>query len=90
MIGLALGQSQFNAMISFWLGLISSIKFLSWQIVFTSGGNVSWVEKASLLFIRIHDALNQLVRNQPLQDDVLFFIAMAFYFGSWNYSRDIT
>ena len=79
-IGLALGQSQFNAMISFWLGLISSIEFLSWQVVFTSGGNVSWVGKASLLFIRVHDALNQLVRNQPLQDGVLFFIAMAFLF----------
>ena len=79
-IGLALGQSQFNVRISFWLGLISSIEFLSWQVIFTSSGNVSWVGKASLLFIRIHDVLNQLVRNQPLQDGVLFFIAMTFLF----------
>jgi hypothetical protein len=79
-IGLVLGQSQFNARISFWLGLISSIEFLSWQIVFTSGGNGSWVGKASLLFIRINNALIQLVRNQPLQDGVLFFIVTSFLF----------
>jgi hypothetical protein len=78
--GLVLGQSQFDAKHSFWLGLIASIEFLSWQIIFTNGGNISWVEKAITFFERTHNSMDQLLRNQPLQDGVLFFIAMTFLF----------
>ena len=34
-VGLALGQSQFNTRISFGLGFIFSAELLTWQILFT-------------------------------------------------------
>jgi hypothetical protein len=70
-IGLVLGQSQFDAKHSFWVGLITSIEFLSWQIIFTIGGNISWAEKTISLFARTRDSIDQLIKNQPLQDGVL-------------------
>jgi transglutaminase-like putative cysteine protease len=79
-VGLALGQSQFNARISFWLGLIFSVELLTWQIVFTGANNLSWMERANHFFIRVSAAISQFSRNQPLQDGILFFISMTFLF----------
>jgi len=80
MIGLALGQSQFNTRTSFWLGSIFSVELIVWQVIFTGGGNISWIGKANIFLVRIQGVVSQLLSNQPLQDGVLFFIVMAFLF----------
>ncbi len=79
-VGFALGQSQFNARTSFWLGFIFSVELLTWQIVFIGANNLSWMERTNYFFIRVSAAISQISMNQPLQDGILFFISMTFLF----------
>lgn len=79
-IGLAVGQSQFNKKTSCWLIIAYSFVFLSWKIIFTGNENVDWLDKAFYFYMRVIKALTQLLNNQPLQDGVLFFLGMGIYY----------
>lgn len=79
-IGLAIGQSQFNSRTSFWLVIAYSFVFLSWKIIFTGNENLEWLDKAFYFYMRVSKALGQLINNQPLQDGVLFILGMGIFY----------
>ena len=82
LIGLAIGQSQFNKKKSIWLVIGYSIVFLSWEIIFTGNGSAEWLDKVFDFFLRVSEALTQLINDQPLQDGVLFFLGMGVLYWS--------
>jgi len=80
LIGLAIGQSQFDGKISIWLMTCYSIVLIPWEIIFSGGGNAEWLDKAFDFFMRVGKTLSQLMNNQPLQDGILFYLGMGVLF----------
>jgi transglutaminase-like putative cysteine protease len=76
-LGLLLGQSRFSTKVSFWIGLILTFEFISWQLIFSVPANISWAEKSLMFFDRFSQAMDQVIRNQPLKDGVLFITGMS-------------
>ena len=77
LIGLAIGQSQFDGKKSIWLMVCYSIVLIPWEIIFSGGGNAGWLDKAFDFYMRVARTLAQLMNNQPLQDGVLFYLGMG-------------
>ena len=78
--GVLLGQSRFTTKASFWLGVILSFEFLSWQVVFNTQVNLTWAQKGIFFIDRVLNAIHQIIINEPLQDGILFLVSMAILF----------
>lgn len=75
--GLLLGQTRFSRKATFWLGLIITIEFISWQLIFSSPLNITWIEKYRIFSERLSRTMEQVFTNQPLTDGILFVVGMS-------------
>lgn len=75
-LGFFLGQSRFSRRFAVFYSLILTIVVIPWQLGMTMDSKIPWLERLSSLGGRIATTLDQLARNIPLEDSILFIVAM--------------
>jgi transglutaminase-like putative cysteine protease len=75
--GLALGQSRFSPRQAAAFALIYGLFAVPWRLGLTLGEGVLWTERLVSLAGRLLIALGQLVRQEAVQDPLLFLSLMA-------------
>ncbi len=79
-LGLALGYSRFSPQTAGFFGFIFTLFFVTWQLGELTPPNYIWLERLWLLGDRIWQNLVLFLRNQPLNDSILFLLNMALLF----------
>lgn len=79
-LGLALGYSRFSSQTAGFFGLIFTLFFVTWQLGKLTPSNYIWLERLWLLGDRMWQNLVLFLRNQPLNDSILFLANMALLF----------
>lgn len=79
-LGLALGYSRFSSQTVGFFGLIFTLFFVTWQLGELTPSNYIWLERLWLLGDRMWQNLVLFLRNQPLNDSILFLTNMALLF----------
>lgn len=84
--GLALGVSKFPKIFKIVLVIIYSTFFILLMCGLTFQKDILWLERLHLLLIRLNRTGNQLILNQPVQDNLLFILLMmiVFWFIGFN------
>ena len=77
--GLLLGKSMFSATVVRWLVFLYSLVILPWQIAFLDESPV-YVLRLMVINGRLSSMLTTFLRNQPVQDSILFIVTMAILF----------
>ena len=88
--GMLFGNSNFSIKTSIWMVTLLSVEIISWQVIFQMPGNQVWLEKGVIFLDRIALSARQFFDNQPLQDGILFFIAMSFLFWILGFGSGFT
>src|SRR5690606_10268217 len=78
-LGLLLGKSMFSATVVRWLVFLYSLVILPWQIAFLDESPV-YVLRLMIINGRLSTTLATFMRNQPVQDSILFIVTMAILF----------
>lgn len=78
--GLALGQSLFSPRLAAVFGLAYGLFAVPWQLGLTVEHDILWTERLVGLAARLISALNQLVRQEPVRDPLLFLCWMSSLF----------
>ncbi|WP_322794154.1 transglutaminase domain-containing protein [Bellilinea sp.] len=79
-IGLALGYSRFSPQTAGLFGFLFTLFFITWQLGELTPSNYIWLERLWLLGDRMWQNLVLFLRNQPLNDSILFLANMALLF----------
>lgn len=88
--GMLFGRSHFSVKTTISLVMLLSVEIISWQMIFQMPGNQEWLEKGVIFLDRIIRSVNQIMVNKPLQDGILFFIAMSLLFWILGFSSGFT
>jgi hypothetical protein len=76
-LGLLLGQSIFPRGVSFFFTLAYGAFIIPWQLGITLGMNVGWLERLISIRGRLEVVLQELVKREPVSDNLLFLVLMA-------------
>lgn len=79
-LGFLLGQSRFSVRFAAFYSLVFTIVVIPWQLGMTMDEKIPWLERLSSLGGRITSTFDQLSRNIPLEDSILFIVAMMLLF----------
>lgn len=79
-IGLSIGLSSFSKKISIFLSVGYGLELLFLQLVISLGNAPLWMDRVNTYLIRFKTSVNQLVRNIPLEDGILFLSLVGFLF----------
>ncbi len=79
-IGSALGYSQFSKRVSFVLAVLYGLVIVFWQLGSILNDELVWVERMQILSNRSSTIISQLLRQEVIQDSLLFLILMAMLF----------
>ena len=88
--GMLFGYSNFSVKTSIWMVMLLSVEMISWQLIFQIPGNQVWLEKGVIFLDRIIQSINQILDNKPLQDGILFLIAMSLMFWTLGFGSGFT
>lgn len=79
-LGLALGQSRFSARKSALIALGYSLFLIPWQLGAPLAESIQWKERLVILFERLANTIDLLVRSRPVNDNILFLLLMSMLF----------
>lgn len=79
-LGFALGYSRFSPPVVGLFGLLFTLFFVTWQLGELTPDNYIWLERLWLLGDRIWRNLVLFLRDQPLNDSILFLANMVLLF----------
>ena len=79
-IGLFLGLSSFSGKVARFLSGLYGIVFLFLQLVISLNGSAFWVERVDNYLLRFSTSADQLIRNIPLEDGILFLTVAGFLY----------
>ena len=79
-IGLSFGLSSFSEKTSIVLSGILGLELFFLQLVISLDNAPQWVDRVNTFFLRSKNSIDQLVRNIPLEDGILFLILSGFLF----------
>ena len=79
-IGLIIGLSSFSDKASYYLSGVYGIVLLFLQLVISLSIAPLWLDRVNAYFVRVYTSVNQLVRNIPLEDGILFLTLAGFLF----------
>jgi hypothetical protein len=82
--GLALGYSRFSPRVAVLFALVYGAFAVPWRLGLTLGEGVLWAERLGSLAGRLSVTANQLIRQQPVTDNLLFLTLMSALF--WTLS----
>ncbi len=74
--GLSLGVCQFRKPFKFILMAIYSSFLIIWLCGLTFQYDISWLNRLSLMLLRLKKTAHLLIQNQPVQDNLLFILLM--------------
>ncbi len=78
--GLALGQSIFSPWLAAVFAVVGGLFVIPWQLGLTMGGGIPWLERLISLLGRLNVIIVQLIRQEPVQDSLLFLVLMSLLF----------
>ena len=78
--GLALGQSIFSPGLTAVFVVVGGLFVIPWQLGLTLGGGIPWLERLISLLGRLNIIIVQLIRQEPVQDSLLFLVLMSLLF----------
>ncbi len=79
-IGISIGQSSFSERTSSLLSGILGLELLFLQLVISLDNAPQWIDRANTYILRFNTSVNQLVRNIPLEDGIIFLTLAGFLF----------
>ncbi len=79
-LGFALGYSRFSPQVVGLFGLLFTVFFVTWQLGELTPDNYIWLERLWLLGDRMWRNLSLFLRDQPLNDSILFLANMVLLF----------
>ena len=79
LLGFALGHSNFDRRIVWWMSLLYTLFFVLWQLttLIPDTLGLSWAQRFSMLATGLWKDLNIFLKNKPLSDSFLFITLMA-------------
>jgi transglutaminase-like putative cysteine protease len=78
--GLALGQSIFSSWLVAVFAVVGGFFVIPWQLGLTLGDGIPWLERLISLLGRLNIIIVQLIRQEPVQDSLLFLVLMSLLF----------
>jgi transglutaminase-like putative cysteine protease len=78
--GIALGYSKFSRRVVFVMGLVYTAFFVPWQLGAVYSSKVLWSERLDSISGRLEVIFNELLRRDPITDNILFLFLMAILF----------
>jgi len=78
--GIALGQSVFSAKLAILLSLFYGSFVVPWQVGLELGGDITWLQRLYMIWIRMQIVVDHLVQRKPVPDNLLFIVLMCLLF----------
>ncbi len=78
-LGFALGKSRFSASTAGWLAFFYTLVVFPWQMAYVDDSPL-YVQRFLLVSGRLSATLTTFLRNQPVQDSILFIATMSLLF----------
>ena len=78
--GMALGQSRFSPRLAGLIALAYGLFFVPWQLGMTMGRGIFWGERLTSLAGRLQIIISQLIKQEVVQDSLLFIVLMSALF----------
>jgi hypothetical protein len=75
-LGIFLGKTVWRGTVAFAIGLMYTLVLVPWQLVLMMPQG-EWVSRLYILYARLYWAVADFLRNQPVQDPILFLTAMV-------------